>query len=109
MASVMRWHDFVLAKDEIRRGPNEIIFRMAPVEGKSPDDYLYLGIDNTARGGNSFVRFGASSPWRQDALTVPGGRGEYMVRLYLLSGPRSVKVRWKPVDAGLDDPRNVIR
>ena len=109
MASVMRWHDFILPKDEITRGPNEIIFRMAPVEGKSPDDYLYLGIDNTAPGGNSFVRFSADAPWRQDALTIPGGRGEYMVRLYLLSGPRSFEARWTPDDAVLDDPRGVIR
>jgi len=109
MASVMRWHDFILSKDEIERGPNEIIFRMAPVEGKSPDDYLYLGIDNTASGGNSFVRFSADAPWRQDALTIPGGRGEYMVRLYLLSGPRSVEARWTPTDAGPDDPHGMIR
>ncbi|NQT16420.1 MAG: hypothetical protein HQ582_26920, partial [Planctomycetes bacterium] len=109
MGSVMRWHDFILPKDEIARGPNEIIFRMAPIEGKSPDDYLYLGIDNTAAGGNSFVRFGADSPWRQDALTIPGGRGEYMVRLYLLSGSRTFEARWTPGDAGLDDPRGVIR
>ena len=109
MASVMRWHDFILPKEEIQRGPNEIIFRMAPVEGKSPDDYLYLGIDNTAPGGNSLVRFSADAPWRQDALTIPGGRGEYMVRLYLLSGPRSVEARWTPADAGLDDPHGMIR
>ncbi|HUT89048.1 MAG TPA: DUF6259 domain-containing protein [Thermoguttaceae bacterium] len=108
MASLMRWHDFVVPKEEINRGRNEIIFRMAPVEDKPPDDYLYLGIDNTAPGGNSFVRFGADSPWREDALTIPGGRGEYMVRLYLLSGPRAVEARWLPADGRLDDPRGVI-
>ena len=64
MTAFMRWHDFTLPKDEIVRGCNEIVLRMAPVEGRKPDDYLYLGIDTTAAGGNSFVRFGAGAPWR---------------------------------------------
>ncbi|HPM80730.1 MAG TPA: DUF6259 domain-containing protein [Candidatus Anammoximicrobium sp.] len=108
MTAFMRWHDFALPKDEIVRGLNEIVLRMAPVEGKRPDDYLYLGIDTTAAGGNSFVRFGAGAPWQEDKLTIPGGRGEYMVRLYLLSRPRNFEARWLPADSRLEDARQMI-
>ena len=108
MTAFMRWHDFGVPKDEIDRGPNEIVLRMAPVEGKRPDDYLYLGIDTTVPGRNSFVRFGAGAPWQADRLNVPGGRGEYMVRLYLLSQPRTVEARWLPADDRREDARQMI-
>ncbi len=113
MTAFMRWHDFTLPKDEIVRGPNEIVLRMAPIEGQSPegkrpDDYLYLGVDTTAAGGNSFVRFGAGAAWQEDKLNVPGGHGEYMVRLYLLSRPRAVEARWLPADSRLEDVRQMI-
>jgi len=108
------WHDFKLPKAWFRRGTNEVIFRMAPPEGKRPDDYLYLGIDNTVPDGRSWVRFGPESDWRQDKLTVPGGAGEYMVRLYVLVGPRTLEATWRPGDgtadaAATDDPAGVFR
>ena len=53
-----RWHEFEIPKSELVRGPNEIIFRLVPPQGKKPDDYLYLGIDNSVPGRNSWVRFG---------------------------------------------------
>ncbi|MCX7598835.1 MAG: hypothetical protein N2512_08225, partial [Armatimonadetes bacterium] len=55
------WYEFDLPKNEFRRGPNEIIFRKAP--DVQNDDYLYLGIDLTARRGNSAVTFDGRE-WR---------------------------------------------
>ena len=104
----MRWHDFPVPREQLVRGPNEIVLRMAPPEGKRGDDYLYLGIDNSTSAGNSYVRFGDGAAWRQDKLTVPGGAGEYMVRLYLITRDRHVVARWTPTDGRLDDPRGLI-
>ena len=103
------WHDFKLPKAWFRRGPNEVIFRMAPPEGKRPDDYLYLGIDNTVPGGRSWVKFGPSADWRQDKLTIPGGPGEYMVRLYVLTGSRAFEATWRPGDEMTEDPAGLIQ
>ena len=49
----MSWYDLEIPKSELVRGRNEIVFRLAPPPGKAPDDYLYLGIDNTVHSGNS--------------------------------------------------------
>jgi len=105
----MRWHDVEIPKGELVRGSNEVVFRLAAPPGKTPDDYLYLGIDNTAAGGNSWVRFGATSPWRQDALTIPGGKGEYMVRLYLMGGERRVEAAWRPAENKTTDPAGILQ
>jgi hypothetical protein len=93
------WYDFVLPKEEFVRGPNEIIFRKAPTINKpAPDDYLYLGIDNSQKRGNSSVTFDGKN-WTQAQLTVPGGNGEYMVRLYLLTRDTHATVEWHPGSA----------
>lgn len=95
----MAWYDFALPKAELTRGPNEIIVRKAP--GKpgdpeaKPDDYVYLGIDNTNKRGNSSVTFDGEN-WTQDKLTVPGGNGEYMIRMYLLTGETGFQACWRP-------------
>lgn len=103
-----RWHDFELPKEELVRGPNEFVFRLVTPEGKKPDDYLYLGIDNSVPGGNSWVRLGPKQPWRQDRITaVDGGSGEYMVRLYLLRGTGKLEATWRP-GAQNDDPAGVF-
>ena len=49
----MAWYDFPISRDELHRGPNEILIHKAP--GPKSDDYLYLGIDNTVTGGSSAV------------------------------------------------------
>jgi len=108
MAESMRWHDFEMPKNELIRGQNEVILRMAPPPGKTPDDYLYLGIDNSAAGGNSWVKFNRDENWRQDKLTVPGAKGEYMVRLYLLSGPQETQSIWRPQEGRTDDPKGML-
>jgi len=91
-----RWHDFEIPKNELVRGPNEIIFRLVVPKGKTPDDYLYLGIDNTVPARNSWVRFGKGAPWRQDRITGPdGGKGEYMVRLYLFAHQKKIAATWR--------------
>jgi len=104
MDQSMRWHDFALPLAELVRGPNEIIFRKVHTGDKKPDDYFYLGIDNTVEGGNSWVRFGKGAKWRQDKLTIPGGKGEYMVRLYLIRGATSFQASWLALDGRFDDP-----
>ncbi|MGD9495083.1 MAG: hypothetical protein AB7Y46_02110 [Armatimonadota bacterium] len=100
------WYDFALPKDEFVRGENEIILRKAPSEKN--DDYLYLGIDNCEPRGNSSVTFDGEE-WTQERLTVPGGNGEYMVRLYLIERELGMTARWRPGDAQpLDDPAGLI-
>jgi len=107
--AAMRWHAWIVPKEWFVRGPNEIVFRLVPPEGKSPDDYLYLGIDNTAPGGNSWVKLGKGEAWRQDRLNAPGAQGEYMVRLYLVKGPREFQATWHAAEARLNDPHGMIQ
>ena len=104
----LQWHDLVLPKSHFLRGPNEVVFRLSAREGKKPDDYLYLGIDTAAPGGNSWVKFSGGNEWRQDKLTIPGGRGEYMVRLYLLKGARGMEAAWSPRTEATDDPAGLL-
>ena len=100
------WYDFELPKGEFTRGANEVIIRKAPSD--KDDDYLYLGIDHCQERGNSAVTFDGKE-WRGDALTIPGGRGEYMVRLYLLARETTVGARWRPGQTpALNDPGKLI-
>lgn len=106
------WHDIAVSKEELIYGLNEIIVRKAP--GKpgqpeaKPDDYLYLGIDNTQKRGNSSVTFDGVT-WTQDKLTVPGGNGEYMIRLYVIGGRTTIEALWQPgKKPALHDPAHVI-
>ena len=103
-----RWHDFRLSKDAFVRGTNEIVFRMASDGKDRPDDYLYLGIDNTVPTARSWMSHGQTPDWQQERLTMTGGKGEYMVRLYLLSGPRELEATWTPADGRMQDPAGVI-
>ncbi|NQT54257.1 hypothetical protein HQ576_19525, partial [bacterium] len=107
MTASSRWHDFAIPKGELARGPNEIILRKVTPEGKVPDDYLYLAIDRTVPGGNSSVKFGARQPWQSDKLTIPGGKGEYMVRLYLIAGRTEFTAKWRP-EGKTDDPLRML-
>ncbi len=107
----MAWFDFALPKEEFVRGRNEVIFRKAPtpVTKAKPDDYLYLGIDNTPSGGNSAVSFDGGKTWTADKLNAIGARGEYMVRLILLSSERQFESAWRPASTpALSDPAGVI-
>ncbi|MGD9495913.1 MAG: hypothetical protein AB7Y46_06360 [Armatimonadota bacterium] len=99
------WYDFILPKDEFVRGPNEIIIRKAP-SGKN-DDFLYVGIDAIDPRGNSFVTFDGET-WTQQKLTVPGGNGEYMVRLHLLAGDPTTTATWDARTGELTDPAGLI-
>lgn len=96
------WYDMPLPKEQFVRGENEIILRKETADKR--DDYLYLGIDHTWNRGNSAVAFDGKN-WRNDTLTVPGGVGEYMVRLYLLAREMRDSIVWRPADATpLADP-----
>jgi len=105
----MDWYDFEIPKGELVRGRNEIVFRLAPPPGKSPDDYLYLGIDNSVPGGHSAVRFGKSGPWNDRAVNSIGAKGEYMVRLYLIRGQRRFEAAWRPAQKRTIDPAGVLQ
>lgn len=101
------WHDFALPREEFVRGPNEILIRKS-ADSKG-DDYLYLGIDNSLKRGNSAVAFDGKT-WTQDKLTIPGGNGEYMVRLYVLLGDTKFTVRYAPGTAQpLTDDTHLLR
>ncbi|NOZ20557.1 MAG: hypothetical protein GXP25_05645 [Planctomycetes bacterium] len=108
LSKSFRWHDFAIPKGEFVRGKNEIIFRKADTKDKKPDDYLYLGIDNSVEGGNSWVKFGKDTPWQQDKLTVPGGKGEYAIRLYIIKGDTSFAATWFPAQGRTEDRLGVI-
>jgi hypothetical protein len=103
---VFGWYDFILPKEEFTTGVNEIILRKAP--GDKSDDYLYLCIDTTVPPANSYVAF-TNNEWTQHALTIPGGNGEYMVRLLLITKSLDVTAVWRPgTDDRLDDPAALI-
>jgi len=108
VAESIDWYDFILPKDEFVRGRNEIIFRKAQTADKAPDDYLYLGIDTSVPSGNSFVKFGKDAEWRQDKLTVPGGAGEYMIRLYIICGDTKFQAVWCPAEGKVTDPYKIF-
>ena len=100
------WHDFILPREQFTRGENEIIVRKAPSEKN--DDYVYMCIDTTVEPKNSYVDFGGGE-WRQDALTIPGGAGEYMIRLYLIARELGFSVTWQPGSAEkLDDAAGLL-
>ena len=102
----MAWYDHILPKSDFVHGENEIIIRKAP--SKTNDDYLYLGIDMGERRGNSYVTFDGG-PWRQDMLTIPGGNGEYMVRMYLICNDTHLKAVWRPAQQPeTDDPGHLL-
>jgi len=94
--TMMAWFDFAFPKDEFVRGKNEIVFRKAPTTKSKSDDYLYLGIDNAVSAGKSAVSLDDGKTWSSAKLNTIGARGEYMVRLLLLSGERRIEATWRP-------------
>lgn len=107
VAPGLDWYGFPVPREQFRRGPNEIVLRKAPADKN--DDYLYLGIDHTRELGRSAVDFGDGGGWRQDTLTVPGGRGEYMVRVFLVTGDLTVEASWVPgLKARVEDPARLL-
>jgi hypothetical protein len=100
------WYDFEFPKDEFSHGVNEIIFHKAPSDKN--DDFLYVAIDQTVHRGNSWVTFDGKA-WRQDALTIPGGSGEYMIRIYLLTRDLATHAAWHCNRMpALDDPEKLL-
>ncbi len=102
----INWYDFELPKEEFIRGVNRVVLHKLPAD--RDDNYLYLGIDHTEVRGNSAVNFDGQR-WRQDVLTIPGGKGEYLIRLYLISRDLGVSATWRPGSPKpLDDPARLI-
>jgi len=58
-----QWTDFVVPVSELNHGDNEIIVRKAPAAGNKNDDYIYVGIDNSVRNGNSFMSEDGGVTW----------------------------------------------
>jgi hypothetical protein len=105
-APAIAWYDLALPKADFTKGRNEIILHKAASDKN--DDYVYLGIDESQKRGNSYVAFDGKT-WTQDKLTVPGGNGEYMVRLLVLTKPTAFTARWQPGQATrLTDPAQMI-
>ncbi len=108
----MGWYDVSIPKADVVRGVNEIIVRKAPGKPQDPqagsDDYLYLAIDLTRKRGNSSVTFDGTT-WTRDKLTIPGGNGEYMVRLYLITGTTHTRATWRPGQTpAYEDPAGLV-
>lgn len=109
MSPAMRWHDFAVPKEALRRGVNEIVLGWAePAKDKKADDYLYLGIDNSVPTARSQVQLSPQAGWRSDRVNSIGAQGEYMVRLYLLAGRRQFQAVWRPGAGGAEGPPGVI-
>lgn len=87
------WYDFDVPKDGLVRGVNEVLIRKAA--SSKNDDYLYLAIDESESRGNSSVTFDGEH-WQNQSLNSPGGKGEYMVRLYLITRDLSASFTWSP-------------
>lgn len=88
------WYDFFIPVGELKPGVNEFLFTKCPAEKN--DDYIYVGIDNTASHGNSQVSFDGGETWTGEKLNAIDAKGEYMVRLVLISGDLSAKAVWRP-------------
>lgn len=102
----MDWYEFAMPREQFTRGVNEIIMRKAP--GDKNDDYLYLAIDRSVQPGNSYVSFDGGE-WTQEKLTIPGGNGEYMIRLHLLTEEATARAVWRPgAEPDLDDPAGLL-
>ncbi len=98
------WYDFIIPQSELTRGENEIIFHKT--ESEKNDDYLYICIDTTVEPANSYVDLG-NGEWTQEKLTVPGGNGEYMVRVYLITEKLGFQTVWDP-SAAMDDAAGLV-
>jgi hypothetical protein len=100
------WYDFEIPKTEFTRGVNEVIIHKA--ESDKNDDFCYVAIDQSVKRGNSAVTFDGKT-WTQQQLTIPGGNGEYMVRLYLVTRDSAVRATWHPGKTpALDDPEKLV-
>ena len=96
------WYDFDVPREELVRGANEVLIRKSAASKN--DDYLYLAIDESECRGNSSVTFDGEH-WQTQSLNSPGGKGEYMVRLYLITRDLSASLAWSPGAARpLEDP-----
>ena len=88
------WVDFDLPLDQLPAGEMEVILRKLP--GAKYDDYVYPGIDNSVRHGNSATSFDGGKTWHTDRLNSIGAQGEFMIRLVLCDGDMHCTASWTP-------------
>lgn len=109
-----KWRDFPIPTDLLKRGANEVLFRKVRPEAKEgTDDYIYVGIDNTVEHGTSAVSFDGGKTWTGERLNSVDARGEYMVRLVLITRSLETQVTWTSGGTGdtrgeLDDPAGLV-
>lgn len=105
-APTMAWYQMAFPKAEFVRGANEVILRKAPDDEN--DDYLYIGIATGPCRGNSMVTLDGET-WTDERLTIPGGSGEYMVRLCLICTDLSTGFTWRPgAEQPIDDSDGLV-
>ncbi len=106
-----KWTDFAVPLSWLRRGENEIVVRKLPAARKRKcDDYIYVGIDNTASHGTSWVSFDGGKTWSGEALNAIGAQGEYMVRVVLVAADlrRRAKVSFGLEGARVEDSGGAV-
>ncbi len=101
------WQEFPIPAGELTHGENRFIFKKA--EGPKYDDYIYVGIDDTASHGNSYMSKDSGATWSNQSLNAIGATGEYMVRLMLIEKELQAQAEWKLGEGGgLTDPARII-
>lgn len=90
------WYDFIIPVAELKAGANTISFRKAPSPNDKNDDFVYIGVDNNISQGRSRASLDGGKTWSSEKLNVPGGGGEYMIRLVLLDADLKASARWTP-------------
>ncbi len=104
-----RWHDFIIPVEELAPGKNVFLFKKADSDKPPLEDYIYVGIDNTASHGNSEMSEDGGNAWSSEKLNAIDATGEYMVRLVLIARDLSASATWRPsVSDGLDDPAGLV-
>lgn len=78
----MEWVQFVFDKEEFKKGENEIIVKKS--EGKT-GEYLYIGIDTSVEKGKSFASYDGGKTWTNELNVHYKVKGEYLIRLYLIT------------------------
>jgi len=98
------WIEFAVPMRELVRGRNEFIFKKAS-EPKKYDDFIYVGIDDSLRHGNSLLSHDGGKTWTRKTLNSIGATGEYMVRLVLIHKDLRARAVWRlGTKGGRDDP-----
>jgi len=98
------WVDLDMPRGILDKPTLTITVRKRP---GTEDDYIYPGIDNSVPTTASSVSFDGGKTWRSDELNTIGARGEYMMRLVIITRNPAAQAVWSP-PAPPDDPAGFI-